>query len=330
MNMAREFSNEGIPPRAREQAEYWLVRQLDSDARAKRHADFERWLAADPMHAAAYREAEGLWALGVEAARHPDVVAAARRAAHVPSPHAARAWFAPAFAIASLLMMLAVVGISWRSAPDQVVVGYATRTGEQKTVNLRDGSSMFLDTDSAVSVRDGSDTVAVDLLRGRVEFQVRHRPGRLFVVRAGGGVVTDVGTTFQVGVGSEGNIDVVLIEGSVAVAAPHAKVMLTSGEALLYSRAGIVEPVHRADLQAAVAWTHGEIAARGWRLSRLLAEMNRYSDTKVEVQGRELDHVRITGAFRAGDQKTLVKVLETGWPIRARFVSPTRVVLSRD
>lgn len=328
--MASELPDDGIPARARAQAEYWLVRRLDSDARSERSAGFERWLAADPLHVAAYREAEGLWALGLEAARHPDIVAAANRARHVVSPHAARAWFAPAFAIASLLMVLGVLGISWWGAPSQVVASYATPTGGQQTVSLQDGSTLLLDTDSAVNVRDGARAVAVDLLRGRVEFHVRHRPGRVFVVRAGGGLVTDLGTTFQVGIGSGGKVDVVLIEGSVAVAAPHAKVTLTSGEALQFSRAGVVEPVHRADLQAAVAWTHGEIAARDWRLSRLLAEMNRYSDTKIVVRGGGLDRVRITGTFRAGDQDTLVKVLETGWPIRARFVSPDRVVLSRD
>lgn len=332
MIMAIPVTHGGIDPSVHNEAERWLVRLLDADARDPHRAEFERWLVADPVHASAYHEAEQLWSLSVEAARHPDLRAEANRAVHEARSgpvRQLRVWLAPAMAIAAAVFFTgSVVALWWPAAgADQQGVRYATRTGQQRAIQLRDGSELLLDTNSVAFVYYGSRMRRVALLHGRAEFRVRHDGNWPFIVSVDGGTVTDVGTTFQVSVGTHRGVDVVLLEGKVSVATAHSKSTLTTGEALRFDRAGVVRAPHPADLEAALGWTSGEIVARDWPLPRLLAEMNRYSSTKLQVADAALRKVRVTGTFRAGDQTTLLKVLESGWPIRAHRLSSTRVML---
>jgi transmembrane sensor len=331
MNMTAPSTHGDIDPSVHSAAERWLVRMVDADEHDPRRADFERWIAADPVHARAYRQAQQLWSLGVEAARHPDLLAATNQAVHGPQSSQTRQmrfWLAPAMAVAAAGFLLGgVVALWWPGTAPQRGIRYATGTGQQRAIQLEDGSGLLLDTDSAVVVRYDREAREVELLHGRVEFRVRHDEAWPFVVGAGGGTVTDVGTTFQVSVGTRHEVSVVLLEGRVSVATAHSKSTLTSGQALRFDRTGVVRAPYPADLQAALGWTSGEVVAHGWTLARLLAEMNRYSTTKLEIGDAALHDVHVTGTFRAGDQATLLKVLESGWPIRAHRLSSTRVVL---
>ncbi|HJR13878.1 MAG TPA: FecR domain-containing protein [Rhodanobacteraceae bacterium] len=333
--MTASLINGGIDPRVRSEAERWLVRLLDVDTNDPRRTEFGRWIAADPVHAEAYHQAEQLWSLGLEAARHPDLHVAANRAmrdAHWSPGWQLRIWLAPAMAVAAAVFFVGGMVALWWPAREATAYGvrYATRTGQQQAIQLQDGSALLLDTDSAVIVRYGIEARGIVLLHGRAEFRVRHDDDWPFIVSAGGGTVTDVGTTFQVSIGNRHEVSVVLLEGKVSVATARSNSTLSTGEALRFDRAGVVGVPHPADLQEALGWTSGEVVARGWALPRLLAEMNRYSSTVLELGDTSLREVRVTGTFRAGDQVTLLKVLESGWPIRAHRLSSTRVVLLRD
>lgn len=332
--MTKGFANSGAGTRSCREAERWFVRLLDANPRDPRWAEFDRWLTADPTHALAYRETERLWVLGEEAARHPEVVAAADRLLHA-APigllRQLRYWLTPAFAVAvALVMFTGLAGYGWSAfAVHQTSIRYATRTAQQRTVDLQDGSALLLDADSAVVVRFERGARRATLLHGRAEFRIRHDQRWPFVVNAGSGTLTDLGTTFQVHVGPRGDVGVVLLEGRVSVATAHGKTTLTSGEALRFDRAGIFSGPYPADLSAALGWTSGEVVAHGLRLSQLLDEMNRYSDTKLGISDAALRDVRVTGTFREGNQQTLLRVLEAGWPIRAKRVSATRIELLR-
>jgi transmembrane sensor len=137
---------------------------------------------------------------------------------------------------------------------------------------------------------------------------------------------------FQVGLDAD-TVDVALLQGEVAIAT-HAhgqarSASLKAGQQLRYDRDGEIGPVQPVDALAAEGWTHGKLFVHDWSLPQLLAAMNRYSDTKLEVGDSALDNVRISGAFKAGDQQTLLQILDQGWSIDARRASPNRIVLSQ-
>ncbi|MGH8145033.1 MAG: FecR family protein [Rhodanobacteraceae bacterium] len=331
--MTDEDAKPHIDTRVRGEAERWLARLLDVDKQDPAWQTFERWRRADPAHASAYRHAERLWALGREAAQHPELQQAAARMlfpARVSEPRRFHSRLVPALAAAAIVVVVLGLGaLGWRATMAVPSPGtrYVTKVGQQQTIALPDGSSLLLDTDSAVVVRYGRDLRQVKLERGRAEFSVIHSPGEPFIVHAGGGTVTDIGTRFQVSIGAHDNVNVILLQGSVAVAAADSHATLTQGETLKFDRSGIVGVVHKVDLADAVDWTRGEVVAKNWPLPRLLAQMNRYSTVKIRIADPSLDTERVTGAFHVGDQQTLVKILESGWPIRAEQTSGGAVIL---
>ncbi|RUL75249.1 FecR family protein [Dyella choica] len=335
MNMDRENANRGVQAGSQDEAEQWFARLLDRNCPPQQRAAFERWRDADPAHAQAYRELELLWKRSEEAIKDPAVMEAARRAlGHEPAARTPRRWALPALA-AGLAMLAALFALPrWLSLPaDPAGTAYSTAAGQQRTVQLADGSSILLDTDSQISVRYSSRTRRVDLLQGQAQFTVQGNHAWPFVVHAGSGTVTAVGTQFQVRVNGT-STDVALLKGKLAIATQVAdgtaqNAALIGGESLGFDQGGHITPAHPLDLQRAQGWTQGKLFVHDWRLPQLLLEMNRYSSTKLAIGDPSLQDIHVSGIFRTNDQQTFLLLLQQGWDIHARRVGHTQIVLSR-
>jgi transmembrane sensor len=335
MDMDRRQTNRGTALGSYDEAEHWFVRLLEPGCPADQREAFERWRAADPQHAAAYREIELLWKQSEDAVKNPAVMAAAKRALQPePQMRAPRRWFMPAFAAGFAALLLAVALPRWLSAPaDPVGSTYMTNAGQQQTVTLTDGSSILLDTDSEVVVRYSDRTRRVDLLRGQAQFSVHGNHAWPFVVHAGSGTVTAVGTQFQVRL-DDRVTDVALLQGKLAIAAEAQDggtqdAALVGGQGLSYDADGQITPVHAVDMEQAHGWTRGQLFVHNWRLADLVAEMNRYSSSKLQLTDPSLKNIRISGVFRTSDQQTLLLLLQQGWSIHAKRISDTQIQLLR-
>ncbi len=319
-----------------EQAAHWFARLLDSDVSAQEQAAFEHWRAASSENSNAYREMECLWAQSSEAIKHPSIMAAADRALRSERPRArfrARWPLQAAFAAAAALV-IAVFVSRWIVAPsDPAGTHYATTIGQRRTLHFKDGSSVMLDTDSEVVERYSTHARRVDLLHGRAQFQVKGDHAWPFVVHTQGGTVTAVGTRFQVRMRDD-VAAVTLLEGKLeVVASPRDGAsqtrLLTEGQQVTYDRSGQMAAVHDADQALAEGWTKGKLVVHDWRLSELVAEMNRYSATQLSIADPSLQEIRISGDFSTGDQPSLIQMLQQGWPIAAHRVSEKKVELVR-
>lgn len=336
MNMDRHKTDRDMKLGSHDEAEHWFVRLLEADCPAEQRAEFERWRAADPAHAAAYWEIERLWRQSEQAVKDPAVMAAAHRALRRgPDAPAPRRWFFPALA-AGLAALIAIVVIPrWSATPaDPVGMAYTTVPGQQQTVKLSDGSSILLDTDTEVVVRYSTRTRRVDLLHGQAQFSVQGNHAWPFVVHAGAGTVTAVGTQFQVRLDDHAT-DVALLHGKLAIAAEspdgtEQDASLIGGQGLAFDDTGHITPIHAVDMQQAQGWTQGKLFIHDVRLPDLLAEMNRYSTTKLQIGDASLRDIRISGVFRTDDQQTLLLLLQQGWPIHAKRVNATQIQLLRN
>ncbi|GFZ88153.1 FecR family protein [Dyella caseinilytica] len=335
MNMDRRQTNRDITLGSYDEAEHWFVRLLEPDCPAEQREAFERWRAADPEHAAAYREIQLLWKQSEDAIKDPAVMAAAKRALQPePQVRARKRWFVPALAAGFAALLLAVALPRWLGAPaDPAGTAYATVAGQEQTVTLADGSSILLDTDTKVVVRYSERTRRVDLLRGQAQFSVQGNHAWPFVVHAGAGTVTAVGTQFQVRLDDEVT-DVALLKGKLAIAAqaPNGGTQdasLVGGQGLSYDANGQITPIHAVDMQQAHGWTSGQLFVHNWRLADLIAEMNRYSNTKLQLGDASLANIRVSGVFRTSDQQTLLLLLQQGWSIRAQRINGTQIQLLR-
>lgn len=311
-------------------AEAWLARLHSPECTAADREAFQRWCQDRPDATAAFEQAERIHALSGTLSEDPWFMMVARSARRrAAQPVRTRRTLRFAWAAAAVLVLLVAGALWWRGFPAPVVpaVQYATTIGEQRTLYLDDGTVMVLDTDSAVTVRYDRHRRAVDLERGRVQFEVARDAGRPFLVHAGAGIIRDIGTCFQVSQRGD-DVTVTLLNGVVNVSVPAAKASSTLAPGQQISYVGhLLGAVHGVDLAVARGWTHGEIVFQDRSLADLLAEMNRYSTEQLRLGDPALGKLRISGVFHAGDQTSLVQALRLGWGLRAHRESSQVVVL---
>lgn len=315
-----------------DQAEYWFQRMHAADCTPEEREGFGRWKAEHPAHAAAYSRTEYLYRRAAELRLDPrwraEAQAARHRTARVLGRRRAMRW---GLSVAAALLLS--IGISvplWN--PAQLEQHYATAIGEQRTLSLDDGSSVVLDTDSALTVRYSNDRRHLHLEKGQAQFSVAKDADRPFIVQAGNGAVRAVGTQFQVRIDAAA-VKVTLLEGIITVTAaaatsgaPARSATLAAGEKLSFDR-GRLWRLERADIEMAKGWTRGELVFEGLALAEMIQEMNRYSTAKIVIDDAALRDVPVSGAFYNHDQASLIQALELGWSLRAEYVSPTEIEL---
>jgi transmembrane sensor len=317
----------------RRQAHRWSAR-MHGEVAAEERDEFERWRAADPRHRAAYARLEGQWDQAGRLAQ-----TAVGRARALPR-RSAIAWGSPAgYAVATAVVILGVGLGLWLRQPG-VVPGkpavaseIASRVGEIRTLRLSDGSSVMLDTDSALSVAYAPDARRVILARGRARFDVAHDPDRPFVVVAGNGTVTARGTLFDVSL-VDGHVDVTLLRGVVDVSktdqarrSAAGVVRLHPGQHTEYA-ASQPPALPRVAPSTESSWVSGLLSFDAERLGDALAQANRYSTAKIRVADPALDELKITGAYRVGNAAAFARTLASSLDLQVATEPDGTIVLS--
>lgn len=315
--------NENPPSvEAREQAEAWYARLMAPDCSLRDREAFEQW-RAQPGHAEAFAVTERLVA-GVDAlaGSDPRMEALMQRARGRPvvasrGPRHRHVW-----AVAACVALAAVLGLRFGPlllSGEPESVQYVTGA-QGRSIALEDGSKVSLDVASRIAVSLGRKRRSVELLEGRALFEVAHDAARPFVVRAGDGSITDVGTRFQVQ--REGNdVMVTLAEGIVAVSRRDGQegdqeARLKPGEQLSWSGDDAKWTLRPVDTEAALSWTHGRLIFRGTRLDEVVAEVNRYSVRKLVLADPSLAGLPVHGNFLAGNADAVVAALKAVLPVR--------------
>jgi len=230
------------------------------------------------------------------------------------------------FAAAATLLFALGVGVYLAVAPNGD--RYATPVGGFASVPMADGSNVTLNTDSQIRIALTDAERRVELRHGEAFFEVSKDPTRPFVVRAGSKRVIAVGTKFSVR--REGDdIEVIVTEGKVRVedegvarsspAGGSADVFLTPGSIARAGEAGLL--VQRKTLPEAeeqLSWRTGMLLFRNQTLADAIAEFNRYNVRKIVIHDSAVAAMRIEGNFRATNVEAFVRLLESGFPVRAQ------------
>lgn len=282
------------------EAAAWLVR-LQSDARVP--ADdlaFRAWVAADTSHAAAFEAVTAVWDLTGALSRD-------LRGRAVPPRTSRRAVMAGGAAVAA---GAAVTG--WRIMEAQI---YKTEVGEQKHVTLEDGSRIFLDTNSRLSVKVTRARRTAELSYGRVDFHIATDPARPFIVEAARNRIIASASTLDVQRDGE-QVSVLLIKGGAEVLHPNsAPAKLAPGERLRMVAGEAVER-DRPSLAPLLAWQTGQAIFENGRLSDAVAEMNRYSTVKLAVLDSDAGELRMSGIYAVGDNLAFANSISRLLPIK--------------
>ena len=144
---------------------------------------------------------------------------------------------------ATIFCVALISNFAWWGS-DTVNASYSTAVGQQSTLELPDGSKLYLNTNSQVKVEFSEAYRNIKLLQGEVHFEVSKDQSRPFRVYAGRGRVQAVGTAFTVLFQDNQDVDVVVSEGSVALAVlveKGASLSTSASTSTLTDQAGVVD-----------------------------------------------------------------------------------------
>jgi len=344
-----------LNPQIRAQATAWLLKFSDDEVDPKGRQEFLDWLRASPEHVRAYLRVVAFWQDAPHIRGQPPVdVAELLRLSGaqtnvVPfddplllSPGADSrpkrrriatrllAW------AASVLLFTASLSV-WFYLQRGV---YSTAVGEQRTVNLSDGSTVTINALSKVRIAYSPAERRVQLLKGQALFNVARNSTRPFIVQTDGTLVKAVGTQFDVYKNSAGTI-VTVVEGRVVVMPPMPvrvdsdneepgtagidgssgssgapasiqhrlhEVFVAAGEQAIVTAQAASKSPH-VDVTAATAWTQGLLIFDHAPLSDVVREFNRQNSRALVLVGQDLPRLEISGTFPASGDERIVRFL---------------------
>lgn len=201
-----------------------------------------------------------------------------------------------------------------------------TATGEQRQMQLADGSVLNLNTHSAVDIEFDDTTRRIVLQEGEIMVQTSHGDPRPFIVQTRDGSLRALGTRFMVKREDDGTRLSVLQSRVAAHPESSANETLYSeGQQVLMHRDRLGQML--AVNAGADAWTRGMLVLDNVRLADMVRELNRYRRGHLGVDPEVAD-LRITGSFPLNNTELALNALLPTLPVQIQQRTPWWVTVS--
>ncbi|MGV3579022.1 FecR family protein [Brevundimonas sp.] len=301
-------------PSVIDQASAWVVRLGGDDVSDADYEAFEAWIDLSPDHRPAFDEAEGLWAaLDQErAALDAALTRSASRIAPTRRSGVNRRWLWGAGGVAvAAVVCAALIGPALVSRS----VTYVTAPGEQRTIELSDGSTLVMNGGSTLSVKMSGDERLVEMADAEAAFDVAHDADRPFRVTVGESRVEVLGTAFDIR-RDAASTRVSVTRGVVRVSdladASH-NVRLTMGQSVTRPDDTGELPVLPGSTEPA-GWRTGQLIYNDRPLPEVAADLNRAYATPIRVvDGAQ--SLRFTGVLALDGQDETLRRLQSFLPV---------------
>jgi len=296
--------------RIHDEALDWSIRLRGPGADDGLRAELERWIARSDAHAKAWAKVEKTWGMmsaippvhRKQWASAPAGKAAVARHGPVRRPH----WrAAPIAAVAACLLLFFASPMFWTWAQ----ADYSTGAGEIRQMTLADGSTVDLDTGSAVRIDYDGSRRGVTLLAGQAFFEVTPDKSRPFIVRADDVNVQVVGTAFDVRL-DPAHISVAVQHGAVRVGKEGiAPVLLAPGDRIRISRTNDTTERSNTPPGRIAAWRSGQIVVNGATVAQVVSELRRYHRGFILLRDERLASQRVTGTYDVRDPAAALRAI---------------------
>jgi transmembrane sensor len=316
------------------EASEWFARLHGGDAVAQDHLQLAAWLSGGPDRREAYAYVAETCRLAARAhetvkdrpsaiVRLPGVSARWRK---LPTPAAA----------AMAATVIAGVGLSILSQP--APKAYETTIGEIRNITLDDGTALALSGASKIDVAYSDHAREIDLETGEFYVVVGKDPTRPFRVHAGGRIIEDVGTAFDVDAHGQ-EVRVAVGEGTVLITPaahdrPFAQSMaggdsaiLSKGQTLTFAADRPLGTPRIVESQQVGTWRVGILTYDHSTLDWLVADLNRRFEGHIAVPDPQLAALPVTLTLKLRDRDGTIGTLEKLLPVHAVNTGPGRIEL---
>ncbi|TBU89291.1 iron dicitrate transport regulator FecR [Stutzerimonas kirkiae] len=288
-------------------AQRWVVRLTSDNVQPGDVEAARAWCEEHPEHRQAFVAARRLWQLSA----HVALPETRRRARPI--------W---RWATAAVLVLAVGLGLARHAAWD---ADYRTAQGEQRRIELEDGSRILLDAGSAVDVAFSADGRVITLRKGVALFEVAHDPSRPFRVLAGEVSATALGTVYAVGRLGDA-IEVTVAQGRVAVKGAADRATLVAGEQVAWL-GGALGAKLEVDTDKALAWRHGRLVFEMAPLADVLARLQRYRPGYLLIGDDKLRDLKVSGTFQLDRLDEGLAALEQAFPLKIQRYTDYLLVL---
>jgi transmembrane sensor len=316
------------------EASEWFIDFRAGDVNGEARLRFIEWLRRSPEHIQAYLEVSGVWSelpgsdpggrfdiasLIARARNEPDVIPLSPGNPRLPpvppmaERHAFRKLPRRAVAAAAVALLASITALLLWSGRDSAR-SYSTGIGEQRTLQLGDGSTVELNARSRVKVRLTERERDVALLEGQALFRVAKDKRRPFIVSAGDAQVRAVGTEFDVYRKQAATV-VTVVEGRVETYEDSGSSGAAAVVQLTVLPNAVTKPT-RADTGVATAWLQKRLIFEETPLSDVAEEFNRYNRRPLSIDDRALQNIKISGVYSSTDPTSLINFLRSQASIR--------------
>ncbi|MDO8306387.1 FecR domain-containing protein [Herminiimonas sp.] len=300
-----------------EAAANWYVHLKSGTPGAIELATFERWLADDEMHRRA-------WSLVQKMERHLGSLPSSLALPALKNVQTQRR-----ATMKVLTLLVASGGTGWltyeRTPWRSWAADYRTDPGRQKTIQLADGGSLELNTDTAVDIRYDANIRLMRLHEGEIMIRTAQdipsgaqSSPRPFIVETPQGRIRALGTRFSVR-SNDGVTHVAVFEHAVEITPLDMQgkpVRIEAGQQADFSVMKISD-AHTVQRNQE-AWTRGMLVAVDWRLEDFLAELSRYKRGRIYCDPAIAD-MKVTGAYRIDNTDLVLDSLTTSHPIQVKY-----------
>ncbi|CAD6873218.1 FecR domain-containing protein [Methylomonas fluvii] len=308
-----------IHPRVVAEAAEWFMVLSSGSVRPEETAQWQAWLALHPDHQMAWARVE--FYSGKLKSLPPQAAFATTAALNAPNLNRRRMLLSMAmFGLAGMSGWQISRGRYWQ----EWLADQHTALGESKIITLTDGSTVVLDSGSALNVDFSVNFRRLQLVKG--EIYIETAPDtvgwkRPFVVDTPEGRVLALGTRFSVSQ-QENRTQVTVFQDAVEIQptdTTSAKQTLRAGQQAQFA-ANHIESIYQHN-QDRPAWTQGFIVADDLPLSEFLLQLSRYRPSYITC-APEIADLRIIGSYPLKDTDKILAFLEANLPVKLSHPLP--------
>ena len=296
--------------RLQQQALEWQVSLWSGEVSAAEQRAFEDWLASSALHQQAWNEVSDMQ----------------KKLSALPAQAASLLKEQPQASRRRLLQLLGVTAIAGGTLPvmrysdawQDWTADHHTHTGEQQRLVLADGSTLTLNTATAVDIAFTPQERRLVLHRGEMYIATSADAVRPFLVQTRHGTAQALGTRFNVRLKSD-ETRVSVHQGAVMLKPLHQPdaYHLQSGMQAGFSSRQVSMP---SPTGSESAWLEGRLVAERMRLGDFLDELGRYRPGMIRYDAQVADMV-LSGVFPLPDTDRILQSLLQALPLRMSYFS---------
>ena len=356
----------------RKEAAEWVIKLADPNVSHSEVLKWEAWIRRNARNSRAFEEMEQTWRrmnkhLGdlkdipipsqreQETDRRAAALPFSKRLARWSTAEWDRAWIRLAcwsrttqratLATCVILCLAVLALLMSRTILEPVTVqsmqSYQTAIAEHRRIALPDGSFILMGAKSSVSVSLSPGERIVMLESGEALFEVADDDKRPFIVMAGVGTITALGTVFNVR-RDENRVVITVTEGSVEVkrtpqGAKTGSWTLAPAESRMTATidAGVQAVISPSELSVlelsdpskVTEWQAGHLQYRAEPLKYVIAGVSRYSAKEIIIVDAEVEDMLFTGSVLQDQTEDWLQALEAVFPIEVVRAGDNKVLI---